>query len=69
MRIESNKIVIRDFERKDAINLYRIVREKEIYRFMPDWAQNGECPESYFGYIDWHQTQKIQRIFMKIKDM
>lgn len=58
MRIESNKIIIRDFERKDAVNLYRIVREKNIYRFMHDWADNGDCPEAYFGYIDWHQTKK-----------
>ena len=47
MRIESNRIVIRDFERKDSENLYRIVREKDILRFMP---------QSYFPYIDWRQT-------------
>lgn len=58
MRIETNNIVIRDFERKDAENLYRIVREKEIYRFMPDWTDNGGSPEEYYNYIDWHQTQK-----------
>lgn len=58
MRIESNRIVIRDFERKDSENLYRIVREKNILRFMPDWSENGDSPQSYFPYIDWHQTQK-----------
>ena len=58
MRIETNNIVIRDFERKDAENLYRIVREKQIYRFMPDWTDNGGSPEEYYNYIDWHQTQK-----------
>lgn len=58
MKIEINNIVIRDFERKDAENLYRIVREKEIYRFMPDWVDNGDSPEAYYNYIDWHQTQK-----------
>ena len=58
MRIESNRIVIRDFERKDSDNLYRIVREKNILRFMPDWSENGDSPQSYFAYIDWHQTQK-----------
>lgn len=31
MRIETEHIIIRDFERKDAENLYRIVREKNIY--------------------------------------
>lgn len=58
MRIETNKIVIRDFERKDAENLYRIVREDEILRFMPDWSEGGDSPKSYWGYIDWHQTKK-----------
>lgn len=58
MRIETNKIIIRDFKRKDAENLYRIVREKEILRFMPDWAEIGDSPQSYFGYIDWHQAQR-----------
>lgn len=58
MRIETNRIIVRDFERKDAENLYQIVREKNIFRFMPDWVGNNHSPESYFGYIDWHQTQK-----------
>ncbi len=34
MRIELVDILIRDFERKDAELLYRIVRKKEILRFM-----------------------------------
>lgn len=58
MRIELNNVIIRDFERKDAENLYRIVREKDILRFMPDWAENSDSPQSFFGYIDWHQTKK-----------
>jgi [ribosomal protein S5]-alanine N-acetyltransferase len=58
MRIETSHIIIRDFERKDAENLYRIVREKNIFRFMPDWAENSDSPQSFFEYIDWHQTQK-----------
>lgn len=58
MRIETKRIVIRDFERKDAKNLYRIVRENSILRFMPDWSENGDAPESYWRYIDWHQSQK-----------
>ncbi|MCW6078523.1 GNAT family N-acetyltransferase [Clostridium sporogenes] len=58
MKIETNHVIIRDFERKDAENLHRIVREKNIFRFMPDWAENGDSPQSYWGYIDWHQTEK-----------
>lgn len=58
MRIEAKEIVIRDFERKDADNIYRIVRENNILRFMHDWSEAGDSKEAYFEYIDWHQTQK-----------
>lgn len=57
MRIETNNIIIRDFERKDAENIYRIVREKNIFRFMPDWAINNPSPESFYEYIDWLQSR------------
>ena len=56
MRIETSRLVVRDFNRVDAENLYRIVREKDILRFMPDWAEIGESPQEYFRYIDWHQS-------------
>lgn len=58
MRIETNHVIIRDFERKDAENLYRIVREKNIFRFMPDWEENSDSPESFYGFIDWLQSNK-----------
>jgi len=58
MRIETNNIIVRDFERKDAENLYRIVREKNIFRFMPDWSENGDLPQSFYGVIDWLQSKK-----------
>ncbi|WP_434799382.1 GNAT family N-acetyltransferase [Terrisporobacter vanillatitrophus] len=58
MRIEINRIVIRDFERKDAKNIYRIVRENNILRFMPDWSENGDSPQSYYEYIDWLQSKR-----------
>lgn len=57
MRIETDRIVIRDFKRKDAEKLYNIVREKDILRFMSDWSEGGDSPEAYFAYIDWHQSQ------------
>ena len=58
MRIVTENIVIRDFERKDAESLYRIVRERDIVRFMKDWSENSPSPESLYGFIDWLQTQK-----------
>ena len=58
MRIELDDIVIRDFKRTDAESLWKIVREKDIVRFMKDWSENGLTPEDYFEYIDWLQAQK-----------
>jgi len=36
IKIETNDIIVRDFERKNSENLYRIAREKNIFRFMRD---------------------------------
>ncbi len=58
MRIELGDITIRDFTRNDVDSLWRIVREKDIVRFMNDWAEEGQLPEDYFGLIDWFQTKK-----------
>jgi RimJ/RimL family protein N-acetyltransferase len=58
MLLNCGEIIVRDLERKDAENLFRIVREKNILRFMPDWAENQKSPEEYLVHIDWHQTQK-----------
>ena len=69
MNIVLDGIVIRDFQRKDAEPLHKIVRESEIIRFMKDWSENAPTPEDFYGYIDWLQTKKIQRMFMKTKDM
>jgi RimJ/RimL family protein N-acetyltransferase len=56
MKIQTDHVVIRDFERKDAGNLYRIVREKNIVRFMGDWSENRRAPEDYHRFIDWMKT-------------
>lgn len=58
MHIETERLVIRPFERKDAENLFHIAREEEIVRFMPDWAEGRKAPRDYEGYIDWQQAQK-----------
>ena len=58
MYISTPNIIIRDFEREDAENLCRIVRECDIVRFMPDWSENRTLPEEYYGFIDWLQLQK-----------
>lgn len=52
------RLVIRDPERKDQEQLYKIVWQKNVVRFMRDWSENSPNPESFDGYVDWHQTQK-----------
>ena len=58
MRIETDRLVIRDLERKDQEQLYKIVWQKNVVRFMRDWSENSPSPESFDVYVDWHQTQK-----------
>ncbi len=58
MNIKTQRLIIRDLERKDEAQLYKIVWQKNVVRFMKDWSQNSPSPESFHGYIDWHQSQK-----------
>lgn len=52
MRIETERLVIRDLERKDQEQLYKIVWQKNVVRFMRDWSENSPSPESFDGYVD-----------------
>ena len=58
MYIETEQLVIRDFAYKDAKQLYKIVWQKDVVRFMRDWSENSPAPESFREYIEWHQKQK-----------
>ena len=58
MRIETERLIIRDLEQKDKEQLFKIVWQKDVVRFMRDWSENSPNAESFTGYIDWHQTQK-----------
>ncbi|MDO5517720.1 MAG: GNAT family N-acetyltransferase [Clostridium sp.] len=56
MRLEIGDIVIRCFEHEDAENIYRIVREKSILRFMRDWSENGTTLDLVHEYIDYQKS-------------
>jgi len=58
MTIQTQRLVIRDFTRADAENLYHIAREENILRFMADWTEGTECPQDYYKFIDWMRLQK-----------
>ena len=40
MKIETERLVIRDLEQKDKEQLFRIVWQKDVVRFMRDWSVN-----------------------------
>lgn len=58
MYLETDRLVIRDLDYKDEGQLYKIVWQKDVVRFMRDWSENSPSAESFNGYIEWHQTQK-----------
>ena len=58
MLLKNDRIIIRDLERKDKDNLYKIIWQKNVVRFMGDWSQYHPSPESFNDYIDWHQSRK-----------
>jgi RimJ/RimL family protein N-acetyltransferase len=58
MHITTEHIVIRAFSKDDAENLHAIAREADIYRFMPDWADEFPVPQDYYKLIEWFQEQQ-----------
>ena len=58
MYIETKRLIIRDLDFKDKENLFKIVWQKDVVRFMKDWSEDNPHPESFHNYINWHQKQK-----------
>lgn len=58
MRIETDRLVIRDLEQKDKAQIFKIVWQENVVRFMKDWSENIPSAESLTDYVAWHQTQK-----------
>ena len=58
MYITTKRLVIRDLEQKDAPQLFKIVWQKNVVRFMRDWSENNPEESSFKEFIDWRQSQK-----------
>lgn len=58
MFLKTKRLVIRDLERKDEEQLFKIVWQKNVVRYMRDWSDNNPRPESFHKFIDWRQSQK-----------
>ena len=57
MLIETERLIIRDFQHKDEKNLLKIIWQKNVVRFMKDQSENSTVEGRLSGYIDWLQTQ------------
>ncbi|OVE64373.1 GNAT family N-acetyltransferase [Clostridium diolis] len=58
MLIETERLIIRDFQHEDKENLMKIIWQKDVIRFMKDWSENSTVKGRLLGYIDWLQAQK-----------
>lgn len=58
MNIETNRLIIRDFNPSDEEYLMKIIWQKNMIRFMKDWSENSTIPGRLSGYLDWMQSQK-----------
>ena len=58
MRIETERLIIRDFDFKDEEKLFEIMWQKGVVRFMRDWSENNPNRKCTQEYIAWRRTQK-----------
>ncbi|MBC2459627.1 GNAT family N-acetyltransferase [Clostridium beijerinckii] len=58
MLINTERLIIRDFQHKDKENLMKIIWQKDVIRFMKDWSENSTVKGRLSGYIDWLQAEK-----------
>ncbi len=58
MLIETERLMIRDFQHKDEKKLMKIIWQENVMRFMRDWSENSTVEGRLSGYIEWLQTKK-----------
>jgi RimJ/RimL family protein N-acetyltransferase len=74
-RIDFEDIYLQEFSIEDAINIYRISNQPEIYNFLPDWKStkeqrvdwviNYEIPANK-EFLDAAKTNSIESHFLKL---
>ena len=57
MRLETERLIIRDLEMPDAERLYAIVRQKNVVRFMRDWSEYQKTVADTERFIQWRRGQ------------
>ena len=53
MFIEAENIIVRDLKKGDEKNLYRITREADVRRYMPNYSDGYATPEDYLNDPDF----------------
>ncbi|MEG0846737.1 MAG: GNAT family N-acetyltransferase [Niameybacter sp.] len=61
MFIETKSLSIRALDFKDQENLFKIVWQKDVMRFMRDWSDEHPTPESFHDYIQWQKQQQVSK--------
>lgn len=57
MRLNTERLVIRDLEDGDAERLYQIVWQKDVVRFMGDWSEHQTTVADTKRFIQWRREQ------------
>ena len=57
MRLETERLVIRDLEFSDAARLHTIVWQKNMVRFMRDWSEHQTAVADTERFILWRRGQ------------
>jgi len=65
MNISTERLIIRPFALADAEDIHRVVREKNILRYMADWAEGKDTPRDYDEPIAWLARHKWSRDMRK----
>lgn len=57
MHLETERLIIRDFEPDDEEALVKIIWQKNVVRFMKDWSENSKIEGRLSGYLEWLNSQ------------
>lgn len=56
IRIETERLILREFTKKDTVDLHKICSETYILKWMPDWEVSFEIREKW---IEWVRSKYI----------
>jgi len=57
MYIESNRLIIKDFDLKDRFDLFRMIYQNDVVKFMKDWSDEIKQPDDFNGFINYMRSK------------